>query len=977
MNPHSRVDTTAGASLVRVLRALVWLALFSQATSAGAADNPVERLAEARSHLQRGRIEEALELYDGLDEKEADPAVVAIGKSRCFEFRGDWKEAADVLGAAVKKKPRHAGLLARLAELYLAQGRFDDVTRTVAQALEVDANLAHARLVEADLNLALGKLKQADEGYHWFVKFYNQNQPEDAETLMLVAHGAAQYARWHSVPQIFDFVVNTLCNDALAKDQDCWQSHFVAGMLLLEKFNRGQAVPELKKGLAINPHAAEIHAALALASLQEHFLAEAAQHAGRAIEANPRHPMALVVLADVRLADDDVAGALTALEQALAVNPRDEEALGRVGVCRILQDGAPDAAELDDLLAHLENVDDVERRDLSRFGKLVMDVAQWNPHPGRFLYAIGSELEGRKKFELAERFYREATRAMPQLAGPKSALGMLYMRVGRNDEARKLLDTAFEADPYHVRVSNMRKVLKLLDGYETIATEHFVIRVDSQADSILGRYMAEYLEEQYPALVKQFGYEPPARTQFEIFNKAKGLSAHQWFSARMVGLPWVQTIGASTGMIVALASPTASEKPFNWARVVKHEFVHILTLQETRFNIPHWYTEALAVTSEESPRPEIWNQLLIERVPRRDLMNLDNINHSFVRPKTPLDWQMAYCQSRLYAQFMSDRFGPETTGTLLAAYRDGLSTDQAIPKVFGVSRADFEAAYRDYLDSIVAQLRGRKIEEAVTPAVAEKEYRDNPGDSRLAARYAHELLKLGKRKEAREIALKVLEENKAEPLAAVVMATLELRGENVPAAIGWLEPALDKQDPHPKVLEGLAELRLKQEEYSQAAELFELGLTFDPDHVPWLKGLATALLKSFEYEKAKPVLERLAAADGDNPAPRKRLAKMALENEEHGDAVRYARLALHIDVQDVEIHQLLGEAYSGLKDFAKAIEEWTIALKLKPETPDIELELARAEAAAGKKEAALDRLEKLIEREPDYEPALRLRSQVE
>jgi tetratricopeptide (TPR) repeat protein len=976
MIPASRDCNCHAAFCSRPLFALVALWLAS-ATAARAADDIADRLAQARTHLQRGQVDEALEVYDALEESAADSAAVAIGKSRCLESRGDWKQATEILEAEVKKKPRQAPLLARLAEVYLAQGRFDDAARAAAQALEVDGNLPQARLVEADLNLSRGKLKQADEGYHWFVKFYNQNQPEDAEALMLVAHGAAQYARWHNVPQIFDFVVNTLCNDALAKDKDCWQSHFVGGMLLLEKFNRGQAVPELKKGLAINPHAAELHAALAMAALQDHALAEAAQHAGRAVEANPHLPLALVTLADVRLADDDFQNALAALEQALAVNPHDEEALARVGACRILQDGSPAQSELDELFAHLENIEDFSRRDLSRFGQLLVGVAGRNPHPGAFLYAAAAELEAHKKFDLAERFYREATRAMPQLAGPKSALGLLYMRIGRNDEAQKLLDKAFEADPYHVRVSNMRKVLKLLDSYETIGTEHFVIRVDSQADLVLGRYMAEYLEEQYPALVKQFGFEPPARTQFEIFNKAKGLSAHQWFSARMVGLPWVQTIGASTGMIVALASPTASDKPFNWARVVKHEFVHILTLQETRFNIPHWYTEALAVMSEESPLPEIWNQLLLERVPRGDLLNLDNINHGFVRPKTPLDWQMAYCQSRLYAQFMIDKFGPEKTGALLAAYREGLTTDQALPRVFGLSKADFEAGYREYLESIVAQLRGRKLEEPVTPAVAEKEYREQPGDTRLAARYAHELLKLGKRKEARQIALAALEENRAEPLAAVVMATLELRGEDVPAAISWLEPALNRDDPHPKVLELLADLRLKQEAYSEAAGLFELGLNFDPDHVPWLKGLATALVKSFEYEKLKPVLERLVVADGDNPAPRKRLAKMALENEEFDDAVRYARMALHIDVQDVETHRFLAEALGGLKDFAKAVEEWTVALKLKPDSPDIEVELARAEAASGKREAALERLEKLIDREPDYEPALKLRSQLE
>jgi tetratricopeptide (TPR) repeat protein len=407
--------------------------------------------------------------------------------------------------------------------------------------------------------------------------------------------------------------------------------------------------------------------------------------------------------------------------------------LGRVAACRILLEGPPPPAEIDVLFANLDKIEETDGKVSSRVGELVVSVARRNPHPGTFLYTAGAELEGRKKFDLAERFYRQAIVSMPQLSGPKSALGMLYMRVGRIDEAHKLLDQALEADPYHIRVSNMRKVLKLLDGYETITTEHFLIRVDSQADLILGRYMAEYLEEQYPALVKQFGYEPPGKTQFEIYNKSKGLSAHQWFSARMVGLPWVQTIGASTGMIVALASPTASEKPFNWAKVVKHEFVHILTLQETNFNIPHWYTEALAVLSEESPRPEIWNQLLLERVPKGDLMNLDNLNHGFIRPKTPLDWQMAYCQSRLYAEYMLEKFGPDSTAKLLAAYRDNLSTDRAIPKVFGVEKAVFEQGYRDYLETIVAQLRGRQLEETVLPADAEKAWREHPRDTRIAA----------------------------------------------------------------------------------------------------------------------------------------------------------------------------------------------------------------------------------------------------
>src|SRR5206468_12606893 len=134
----------------------------------------------------------------------------------------------------------------------------------------------------------------------------------------------------------------------------------------------------------------------------------------------------------------------------------------------------------------------------------------------------------------------------------------------------------------------------------------------------------------------------------------------------------------------------ALEKPFNWARVLKHEVTHVITLQQTHFNIPHWYTEALAVQAEEYPRPQIWNQLLLNRVPAGDLLNLDNINLAFARPKTQLEWQMAYCQSELYAEYMQVRFGSDAPARMLDAYREGLSTAQAIERVFQVPKSDFE-----------------------------------------------------------------------------------------------------------------------------------------------------------------------------------------------------------------------------------------------------------------------------------------------
>ncbi len=934
-------------------------------------DAPPASLSAAREHLQRGRYEEAREAYAELAKQPADFAVAIVGQSRCLEATGELGAAEELLAAATTRSKDNVLVWARLAEIQLARGDFAKARKSLDQALERDGNHPQARLAQADLDAATGRFQDASDGYRWFVRLYNQAQPEDPELLMLIARGAAQYARWGRVPQVFDFVVNTLCPDALAQDKTLWQAHYTAGSLLLEKYNRAQALPEFRRALAINPQAAIVHAALAEAALQEHDLAEAEQLAARALEINPHLPAALMVQADLKLEVGDVTGARQLVEAAARFAPADDAVLARLATCDLLEDGPPPAQRLQALLANLDDPAVRDAAGASRFEQCLARLARRNPRPGQFLWLVGAALEGRRKFELAELFYRRAIAVMPQLAAPKTSLGMLLMRVGKIEEARKLLDEALDADPYHVRVSNMRKVLKVLEGYTTISSPHFVIHIDAQHDRVLGRYISQYLEQQYPDLVRQFGYEPASRTHFEIYNKARGLSGHEWFSARMIGLPWVQTIGASTGMIVALASPTGSEKPYNWARVVKHEFIHILTLQQTQFNIPHWFTEALAVMNEGFDRPEIWNTLLLERVPQGELMNLDTVNLGFIRPKTPLDWQMAYCQSRLYAQYMVDKFGGEKISELLAAYRDNLTTDQAIPKVFHVDKAQFERGYRAYLDQVVAEIRGGlPADPPMTLAEAERAYQAAPGDPAKMARFASELFEANQRKKARELAEAALAKHKAEPLAAVVMAQLELRAENVPAAIAVLKPALDAKNPHRQVLKLLAQLDVRAEDYSAAEALYRLALDKQPAHLEWLKGLAVVYVKSKQPAKLPAVLEKIAAIDPDDAAVRKRLASLAFEEQRYADAVRYGGLALHVDVADVETHRIIARAHAAQNQPEAAVEEWAVAVELKPDDLELEVELAAAEAAAGKKPAAVERLKKILTRQPGLKSAV-------
>lgn len=935
----------------------------------------------ARVHLQKGHYAEALEVYDELARGKPDTVQLAVGRSRALEAQGRLSAAVGTLQETVESEEKNAPLWARLAELQFQQGRYSDAEDSVGRALQLDPEQPLAHLVQADLFTETGRISKADEAYRWFVRYYNRTQPKDADTLLLVARGALRYARWHSVPQIFDFVVNTLCPDALQADKLCWQAHDISGSLLLEKFNRADALPELHQALAINPRAAVVLVALGNASLENQAWEEAEDFADRALHIQPDFVSALWLKADVRIFAGRLKEAERLLQRTLSVNPNEQRTLGRLAACYLLQEGIPPDEQFGKLLTLFNADDQIGNASgtlpKSRFAKLVLDLAQRNSHPGYFLAVLGEALDAHRKYSAAEQVYRQALVTMPQLAGPKTALGMLYMRIGKTKQAETILDEAFRADPYHVRVSNMRKVVKLLDGYEAITTDHFVIRVDPDHDRILGRYVAEYLEEVYPELVQQFGYEPPQRTQFEIYYDGKGVSAHQWFSARMVGLPWLHTVGASTGLVVALASPTAVDEPFNWARVVKHELVHIFTLQQTDFNIPHWFTEALAVINEGYPRPELWDRLLRERVLRGELRTLDTLNDGFLRPESSGDWNFAYCQSRLYVEYMVETFGPQTISYMLDAYRRNLPTASAIEQVCGVKKETFERGYREYLDRLVAELPAGRSTEQRSPAEIEKAYRADPDNANAIADYAQLLMKGGQPDQARELAEKALDLNPKQPAAALVIAQLELRAQNTDEAVGYLETALDRSRPHRDVLVLLADLKRQQGELSAAAELYELGRKSFPSDGELLKGAAATFSKLGETSKLKQVLRLLAELDPDDAAVRKTLARLALEDESYAEAVKYGRMALQVDVLDVDVHRMLGRSYLRLDQPKRAVREFAVALQLKPQDDDLELALARAYLAAGNKAEARSRLERLLKRHPDHADAKKLLTELD
>ena len=919
---------------------------------------------KARGLWKVGKYAESLEALDALAKKPdlspADRDAVALGRADALDSTGEPDQATaalrEVAELATKDgRPDNPDVWARLADIQFRRGDWEGAEASSKRAIKVKADHLPARWVEARLLEARGLAEPAEAAFKWFVDYQADNQPslaKDPSGLLVVGQAAEKYIRSkfrdEELNEELNKVINNIYEAALKADPDCWQAAWLEGRLFLSGYQEGDARKDLTRALKINPAAAEVIVTLGQADLQGYKLAAGRKKADRALEINPRMAAAHVLLADLNISDERFLDARDNAKKAVAENPRDEDSLARLAAAaRLLVD--PLGAQAVESVA-LAN----------------------NPRPATFYAALAERLADRRKYHSAERAFLQSIAADDRRPDTRIGLGMLYMQIGREAEARDLFDAAFAADPFNVRADNMRKILKHMEAYRPTDSEHYTVLADPAQDTILARYMSRYLESIHGELVKSFGYEPPGLTQIEIMKD------HEKFSGRTVALPFIPTVGACTGKVVALSSPRTSKSPFNWARVMKHELVHVITLQQTEFNIPHWYTEALAVQSEGFPRPQPWNKMLVERVPgRKKLLNLDTINLGFIRPDEPEDRQMAYCQAQLYAQYMLQRFGPDALIKMLAAYKRGLTTDRAIDDCFHVAKDDFEAKFLVFLDQTVKTIQTRAGEEKpVKFSELQQQLKANPEDADLNARMAYEHYARRDYKLAKPFADKALKLRPKHPMASYVRARIFSAIGFDDEALAALEPALDPDKPDTRVLDLLAELQLKAGKLDEAERLYELGRKDDPQNSKWVAGLARIHLR----KKAPQLVDELVALannDADDLALRKELTKRFLEAKDAPNAEHWGDECLYVDVYDPECHTLMADAYLLASKADRAVEEFDVALSLKPKKADqIQVRRAKALQAAGKLAEAKATLDEILKKDPEQPEAKAARAEI-
>ena len=888
----------------------------------------VTTLAEADWLVRRGHYDQALAAYEQLLGDDEQGRLARLGRARAWIETGLYQQAINELRSHPQEES--AEWHSRLAEALAAVGDYEAALDQAAQAVRHAPDNPQLRWQHAQLLEYLGQRDAAIEAYAWFEPLIvgpGARLRKDAEWLTYAGQGFLRYSvlTRKDVVRRTQHVLAQMLQMAYERiDRFYWPARLAAADLLCGKYNHDPvagSVSDYQGALRINEALPAAHVGLGVVALEQWSFEEVDGHVERALAANPHYAPALHLLATCRLYQRRHDEAEQLCQQALAVNPHDLHALALsagVAACRHDADG------------------------VAAFTERARAV---NPRCALFHLTMGQVLSHTRQFSECERHLLAAIEYDPTDANARTELGEMYMQWGEEEKARAALEAAWALDPYNERTKFTLDLLEQLESFAQHETEHFIIKYDADHDPGLGPLLGPFMERAYEQVTGDYDFEPTSKTIIEVFP------THRAFGVRITGRPWVHTVGACTGRVIALDAPRASVEtmgPYNIAQVLRHEFAHTVTLEATGNLIPHWYTEALAQLSEEVPRDFSRWELLAQTVRRDELFPVSSINWGFWRPTKPYHTMLAYTQSQWMAEYIIERFGYAKLTSLLRAFRAGLSQAEVFDQEFGLTEAqfdhDFEAWARQELERWGFDL---------TPIPDPAELRvqlaaldaDDPHRADLQGRLAEAELAADREDEAEEAANAALALDDHEPHALEVRAKLLIQQANheqgLAAKLSFRQEALSLLEKLVAVEpdswlahRGLGELYAVRGEPAAAERHFERLQALCPlDAASW-RGLSAIYLEREAWEQALPQLTELARLEPHDAQVPAGVARINRRLGRLAEAIYWYNQALYIEPTNVKLRRDLAATYLVADQPELALETFLLLTLVEPEEAD-------------------------------------------
>ncbi len=911
-----------------------------------------DSLKQAQALLMSGSYGEAVRAFEKLAADPRHGVEAAVGIAEARRMTGQYAEALSVLDkAAAASSDRWQ--CAR-AEVLAEVGRYAEAIESARKAVDLNGRNTNARRLLGQLYEVVGDKQKAIEAYAWFDALMKKSYPTSAAALTdagIAIYRHAVLSRSRQTTARTKYVLQEVLQPAVERlDKKHWPALLASAELLLSKYNLEQAGDDFKAALKINPSLADAHVGLGMIALDGWDFEKAAEEAAAALKVNPHSPNAHCLDARAHLMERRDAEAAAAAAKALEVNPDHLEALGVLAAARMLQG---DRKGMEEVVARAEKV---------------------NPRAAVVPNEIASWLALRNQFPEAEPLFKRAAEMAPEWADPLTGLGMLYMETGDERAARRVLDSSWKLDPFNEKTFHTLNLLDKLEKFGHEETEHFIVKSADGPDAIIRPMMARHAEEIYGRICEQFDYQPNGKTIIEVFPD------HRGFAVRITGRPFLHTIGATTGPVIAMDAPRPgpTSMTFHWPGVLRHEFVHTVTLAATGNRIPRWLTEGLAQREERNRRSWDYCRMLAVALRRGTLYDLDSIEWGFARPKRPQAMALAYAQGDWMVEYLLDHHGQEAINKMLAGFREGAKQSEVFQKAIGQSPREFMKDFTDWARQQASQwgipldpiLRIEEIDKklakaqgaekvALLVAKAEACLDDHELESASKAiREAHRLDDQNKR--VLTVMLMVLtsqashsEKKKAE----------ELREESVEIA-----EDLAKLDPDsPAACSILGGQALKDKDNLKAVDFFSRVSKARPLDPRSRAHLAELYVQLKQPEKALAELVRLSELEANEEDFPLRAARIHADAGRAGEAVEWYRKALLVSPYDKATHEVLGQLLIREQRFAEAVDVFRTLTQLEPASAAAHSRLAFALYRAGKTQEAKTAAKRAVSLDPKSE----------
>ncbi|HEX5834882.1 MAG TPA: tetratricopeptide repeat protein [Pyrinomonadaceae bacterium] len=604
----------------------------------------------------------------------SSPSAAQTEDLRAQIETGKYTEAETIAKRLLAKTPDDGSIRHQLAEVLAITGRYAEaITEFERAAKDLAGSEVPGERLESDLRRAellelIGQEDQARTIYASFVKYYNDNDPETAPELTLIARALVHLERFQDA--------NDLYRSAIEADSNHLDAQLSAAELFTQKYNYADAAEFLKDALKINSNSARAYLDLARNKRMEGG-EEVNAALNRALSINPNYVEALSLKAALALDSGQFDIATTELDKALKINAHSLEAHSLRAAMNYLQD--------------------------REFEPEVAATLAIAPRYGEVYNTLAHYATITRRTEQAAQFAQRAIQLAPRLWDAHLALGMSLLRLGQMEQGRASVEKAFKGDPFNVWAKNTLDLLDSMENFRETKRGAFVIKASEKESDLLGPYAANLLEEAAAKLTAKYRFTPKGPVIVEIFQN------HEDFAVRALGIPGLGALGVCFGPVIAQDSPSAREAgEFNWGSTLWHEYTHVITLQMTDYRIPRWFSEGLSVYEERRARPgwgDDWNVMFVRSFTAGRWFKIADLDAAFQRPRNPQDIPIAYFEASQICEFIAERFGFDAILNMLALYRDKARTPDVLRQVLKLSEADFDREFNAYVDTKVRPLQ--------------------------------------------------------------------------------------------------------------------------------------------------------------------------------------------------------------------------------------------------------------------------------